>query len=352
MIELRVRRRQGDFLLDVDVRCAGRVVGVFGPSGSGKTTLLNCIAGIASGEVSRIKVGEKVLVDSEAGIETPARRRGVGFVFQDSLLFEHMSVRGNILYGRRKERSAPAIDEIVEILELRDLLGRSPANISGGEKRRVAIARALMSGPALLLLDEPLSGLDASLAGRTLGYLSHVLESFQIPAIHVSHAMSDVLFLGHEAIVLRNGRAVAQGSPRSVLPGYATQEGETAGLYNTFHVGRCDLDEESKMMRCDIGGATILGYRSRDTTPRAPLICTVRASDIILAAGRPQGISARNIFPGIVQEIGASGERHVLSVEAGPRWLVEVSRASVEDMGLCPGKPVHLIVKATAVSFH
>ena len=158
-----ISHQLGDFAIDARFESAGRLTALFGPSGSGKTTLINLIAGLIRPTKGRIAVDGRVLVDTDAGIFVPKHKRRIGMVFQDARLFPHLSVAGNLRYGRwftpPAERYAD-MDAVVELLGIGPLLDRRPAKLSGGEKQRVAIGRALLASPKLLLMDEPLASLD------------------------------------------------------------------------------------------------------------------------------------------------------------------------------------------------
>src|SRR6266567_1245520 len=163
MLNVVVQHRFGDFVLDAAFDSGGGLTALFGRSGAGKTSLVNAIAGLLRPERGHIAVDGEVLTDTERGIFVPARRRQVGYVFQEGRLFPHLTVRQNLLYGRwfaPKPRPAGEVDQIVELLGIGALLDRRPANLSGGEKQRVAIGRALLSRPRLLVMDEPLASLD------------------------------------------------------------------------------------------------------------------------------------------------------------------------------------------------
>jgi len=178
------------------------------------------IAGLYAPDSGLIRLGERTLVDTAAGHCTPIERRRVGLVFQDQLLFPHLSVRDNLRYGeRRRPPAAEAIEfgRVVEVLELNELLGRYPRNLSGGERQRVALGRSLLAGPELLLLDEPLAALDDALKDRILTYLERVVGEWRIPAVYVSHGAAEVTRLADWVVVLDQGRVAASGPPRTVL---------------------------------------------------------------------------------------------------------------------------------------
>jgi molybdate transport system ATP-binding protein len=207
-----VRLRRGDFILETAFRSSGRVTALFGRSGSGKTSLLHLIAGLLRPDAGRIVVDEEVLVDTAKRLYLPPHRRRVGYVFQDARLFPHLNVMHNLTYGRRfapRGAAVAALDDIVSLLGLQDLLMRRPASLSGGEAQRVAIGRALLAGPRILLLDEPLSSLDESRKQEVLPYIEGLRDSLGVPIVYVSHVPAEVERLATSVIGLKNGRCVA-----------------------------------------------------------------------------------------------------------------------------------------------
>jgi molybdate transport system ATP-binding protein len=188
------------------------VTGLFGPSGSGKTTTLAIIAGTLRPQQGTVRLGERVLVDTARGIVLPPERRQVGCVFQDLRLFPHLSVEQNLRYGLNR-RPVRKIDfsRVVEILELGAVLDRSTRTLSGGQQQRTALARAVLQGPELLLLDEPLTALDAGLKDRIVVYLERMLAELRIPTLFVSHELADVRRLAERVVVLEAGRVVSSG---------------------------------------------------------------------------------------------------------------------------------------------
>ena len=211
MIEVRVRLRLGEFSLRADIRARGRVLALCGPSGSGKTTLLNAIAGLERPLEGRVAIDGAVFLDTTRGIDLPARKRGLGYVFQEARLFPHMNVRSNLTYGARF--AAPGdkgvgFDGVVELLGIAPLLERRPERLSGGEKQRVAIGRALLSQPRALLLDEPLTAIDDARRLEILGLIETLRDAFAIPMIFVSHRGDEVERLASDIAILTPGQEV------------------------------------------------------------------------------------------------------------------------------------------------
>ena len=201
------------FSLDAEFDASDGVTGLCGPSGSGKTTTLAIIAGTLRPKQGIVRLGERVLLDTARRIALPPERRQVACVFQDLRLFPHLSVEQNMRYGLNR-RPARTIDfsRVVEILELGTFLDRSPRTLSGGEQQRTALARAVLQGPELLLLDEPLTALDAELKERIVVYLERMLAELRMPTVFVSHDLADVRRLAEQVIMLDAGRVVSNGS--------------------------------------------------------------------------------------------------------------------------------------------
>jgi molybdate transport system ATP-binding protein len=209
----------GEFALDADFKSESRVTAIFGPSGSGKTSVLNVIAGLLCPERGRVAVDGAVLVDTGAGVFVPPHRRRIGYVFQDDRLFPHLSVKGNLLYGRifaGSSRHHTAFDEVIDLLDLNALLRRGISALSGGEKQRVAIGRALLSSPRLLLLDEPLSSLDERRKGEVMPFLEKLRDQASVPIVYVSHVFSEIERLAGTVVLMGSGRVLAVDSASRV----------------------------------------------------------------------------------------------------------------------------------------
>jgi molybdate transport system ATP-binding protein len=203
-LSIDVTLRQGVFVLNVRDEASVEVLGLFGPSGSGKTSLLESIAGIRTPDEGEIRVGDRILFSSAKRIDLPARDRHIGYVPQDALLFPHLDVKGNIRYGAK----GSAFESLVEFLDLQALLDRRVGMLSGGEKQRVAIARALMTRPSILLLDEPLAGVDRERRDVILPYILRIRRELHVPLIYVTHDEAELNSIADR--VLRLGPQITQ----------------------------------------------------------------------------------------------------------------------------------------------
>jgi molybdate transport system ATP-binding protein len=209
-----VERRLGALDLSARFETTGGVTALFGPSGAGKTSVVNMIAGLLKPDRGRITLDGTVLFDSAKGIDVPAHRRRIGYVFQEGRLFPHLSVRQNLDYGRRmsgRPREVGVFERIVALLDIGHLLDRRPGKLSGGERQRVAVGRALLMGPRLLLLDEPLASLDTGHKREILPYLVRLRDDAGIPMVYVTHTPAEVRRIATTVVRLDAGRVIAAG---------------------------------------------------------------------------------------------------------------------------------------------
>ena len=354
MLEVDVRHRLGGFALDARFRCGPGLTALFGPSGSGKTTIVNMIAGLIRPDAGRIAVDGRVLFDGARRLFVPAHRRRMGYVFQEGRLFPHLTVRQNLLYGRwftpPAERRGK-VERVVAMLGIGHLMDRRPRLLSGGEKQRVAIGRALLASPQLLLMDEPLAALDAPRKGEILPYIERLRDEAGIPIVYVSHAIDEVIRLATTVVLLDGGRVEAVGPAAEVM-----------GRLDLFPAsGRYEasaLLDARVAARDPASGLTLLGTRAGDfrvplldLPEGAPLRLRIRARDVLLALAPPQGISALNVLPGQVAEVGP-GEGPVVQVRLdlnGEVLLARVTRHSAGLLGLAPGGAIHAVIKSVAI---
>jgi molybdate transport system ATP-binding protein len=207
--EARLRYESG-FELDARFEACHGVTALSGPSGSGKTTILGLIAGVLRPLAGVIRLGDRTLVDTRARVFLSPEKRRIGIVFQDHLLFPHMTVRKNLLFGKgRSGCRAVDFDRVAHLLEIDDLLERMPNTLSGGQRQRVALGRAIVRGPEILLMDEPLAALDVALKERILTYLERVVSEWNVPTLLVSHDQADVKRLADKAVMIDAGKVAS-----------------------------------------------------------------------------------------------------------------------------------------------
>lgn len=216
-LTLEVTLRQQTFTLDVRESASVEVLGLYGPSGSGKTSLLEAIAGLRRPDEGEIRINERVLFSTRAGVDLAPRERHIGYVPQDALLFPHLNVQQNIRYGERADSPPDLFSSLTQILELDSRLSRRVRHLSGGEKQRVAIARALMTRPTVLLLDEPLAGVDRARRELILPYLLRIRRDLHVPLVYVTHDAAELTAIADRVLRLDNGRVVAAGAPETVV---------------------------------------------------------------------------------------------------------------------------------------
>jgi molybdate transport system ATP-binding protein len=213
MLNAEIRKAFPGITVEVEFAFENGILVLFGPSGSGKTTILDCLAGLRKPDQGYISLGEKLFFSSTNSIDIPARKRKIGYVFQEYALFPHMTVKENVLYGvpggcKKGKRYRMGVCDVLEMLKISRLQDRYPANLSGGEKQRVALARALMVEPELLLLDEPLSALDSATRKELRQELKQLQRCWNIPFVLVTHSREEMKSLADEVLFLERGRRV------------------------------------------------------------------------------------------------------------------------------------------------
>ena len=349
MIELYVTLPLPRFRLQVAANLTADTVAVLGPSGSGKTSLLEAIAGLRPKATGRISIRGEVIMDTAAGVFLPPERRRIGYVPQDSCLFPHLDVAGNVRFGMRAGEGAGTLfDEAVAILEIAPLLARFPSAISGGERQRVALARAIATEPRLLLLDEPLAAVDPALKGKILPYLLRVRDRLQIPFLYVTHNAGEARAVAREAIVLREGALTFAGAPDEALRSTSLVDPEARFdniLSGTFGVAR-GVREPTALR---VGQSLFAVPADESARPGAGAVFSVAPEDVLVSTRPLEGISARNVHPGRVISCETSGATAWPRIAAaGIEWTARLTRASAEELGLKAGLDVWIAVKSHA----
>ncbi|MGM0584110.1 MAG: molybdenum ABC transporter ATP-binding protein [Pseudomonadota bacterium] len=353
-LQVAIRARLGELDLDVAFEAPAGITCLFGRSGAGKTTVIHAIAGLLRPDSGRIVADGLTLFDSDSGVDLPAHRRRVGYVFQEGRLFPHLSVRANLMFGRwfaPRAAPRPGLAEVTELLGIADLLHRRPGGLSGGEKQRVAIGRALLSGPRLLLMDEPLASLDEARKAEILPYVERLRDELGLPIVYVSHSLPEVARLATTVVALSGGRVLRAGPAAEVLSdaaAFPVTGRQQAGAILPARVVRREADGLSELA---VSGGR-LWVPNLEAPPGAALRVRVRARDVTLADRRPEGLSALNVLEAVVERVD-DGEGAIveLLLRCGDdRLRARVTRRSLQALSLTPGARCWAILKAVAVS--
>jgi len=348
------------FSLDVAFKMPMRgITALFGPSGCGKTTVLRCMAGLQH-LPGRFIVGEDVWQDSERGIFVRTHQRPLGYVFQEASLFQHLSVRRNLLYGALRAGNAPAsdaldFDAIVELLGIGHLLERSPVALSGGERQRVAVGRALLSRPRVLLMDEPLAALDRMTKEDILPYFERLHESLALPIVYVSHDIGEVARLADTMVLLAKGRVIASG-PLEALQTDPSLPLVAAPDAAVMLEGRVEnIDETYALTTFAVAGGTLI-VPGRQGAPGTERRLRIAASDVSFTLTAATDTTILNCLPArIVSVDGAANEAQVNIIAAlgadgsGARIAARITRKSQAALSLAPGTPVFAQIKSVAL---
>ncbi len=349
--------QRGTFTLQADLVAApGEVLAVLGPNGAGKSTLLRALSGLDALSSGSIALGRLIMDDAATDTFVPTARRPVGLVFQNYRLFPHLDVRDNVAYaprvqgaGRRAARAAA--DKWLQRLDLTCLATRRPHEISGGQAQKVALARALAAEPALLLLDEPLSALDARTRLDVRAQLRGHLDQFAGPVLIITHDPLEAMIMADRLLVIENGRVVQQGTPAQVAARPATQYVARLVGLNLY---RGTLDPATGIVHLTGGGTLSVTYKVEDLpavtgagSSMIQVLVGLRPSAITIHTAPPAGASPRNIWKGTITALEQLTDRVRIQVDATPPALVDVTTSAVADLGLRPGIGVWLSAKAT-----
>lgn len=344
------RREAGTFVLDVCFEAPPGFTILFGPSGAGKSTLLDCLAGLLRPNAGKIGIGENVLFDAAARIELPPQKRRIAYVFQSLALFPHLTVEQNIAYGLKdiaEQARHARVEEILEGFRIANLRNQKPSQISGGEKQRTALARSLVTQPRLLLLDEPLTGLDADLKDAIVEDLRAWNAAKRIPILYVTHSREEVDALGERVIAIDNGHVVSHGTPMDVLDAPRRKRlAQAAGFENLLSATVLDLREPDGVMRVRLGeSASEIEVPLAHASAGDRVQIAIRAGDILLASERPHGLSARNVLEGKILSLEQRGTMCIARVDCGVTFVVHITPGAVRTLELVKEKLVWLVLK-------
>ncbi len=350
-----LQKRLGEFSLDVAFSMPAGITALFGPSGSGKTTIANLIAGIDRPDSGHIAFGERIFFDAAQDISLPARQRRVGYVFQDGLLFPHLRVAANLKYGTPKTPQDGALDQIVERLGIRPLLDRFPRELSGGERQRVAIGRALLAEPEILLLDEPLSGIDPGRREAFLPYLELLPQMLPIPILYISHRLEEILRLAERAVLIAEGRIRAEGTLVEVVNAKAFRE--FTGAYDAGVVLAAKVGRSGEGLSDLVVPGGTLKTAEKGLKAGQDVRIRILGRDVAVALERPGKSSVLNVLRcevlGLDITDGEAVVELALREAAAPdaaRLVARITGKSAAELGLEAGQTVYAMIKAVALS--
>jgi molybdate transport system ATP-binding protein len=347
MLSGRLAARLGTLSLQATISAeAGEVLAVVGPNGAGKTTLLRSLAGLVPLDEAHVVVAGTVLDDSESGISVPTERRPIGFLFQDYLLFPHLSALDNVAFGLRNQgvRRDAARREAQTWLERMDIgdIGRAkPSALSGGQRQKVALARALATQPQLLLLDEPLAAVDVSARAELRQSLRRVLKQFDGVGVIVTHDPIEAFSLANRIIVMEAGKIIQRGTVSEVAS-------QPRSKWAAELMGLNLLDGVAAEGVVSVTPSTSLHVVS---TLEGPVFVAVSPRAVALYRTRPEG-SPRNVWQGIVDGLDLQGDRVRVHVAGAPPIVAEITPASVADLEIVEGAAVWVSVKATELEVY
>jgi molybdate transport system ATP-binding protein len=357
MLDARIRKQLGDstghtLTIDVDIKVSNGVTVLFGPSGAGKTSILRTIAGIIRPDEGRISLDQKIYFDSAAGISLPIQQRKVGYVFQNHVLFPHLTAEENVSYGARSNAGLSArnrVQELFSMLGIQKASARYPHELSGGEQQRVALARALATDPLIMLLDEPLSAVDVATRSRLLEEIAAIQQRSGIPFLYVTHNHSEAVRLGNAMIIVDEGKVVQEGAPLEIFNAPQTASAaRIVGAENLFigrirrhqpEDGTTEIDINSCLIEAPYNGLLI----------GSQVTVGIRSEDIIVSREYLTQISARNVLQGVIRNIIRDVDKTELVVFCGVDFKVSVTRAAVRALSLEVGSKVYLLIKARAL---
>lgn len=342
------------FNLAVDLQLPGQGITVFyGASGSGKTTCLRALAGL-NRLAGYLAMNGEVWQDDARNIFIPPYQRAIGYVFQEASLFPHLSIRENLEFGlRRTQLTSDAISfqHIIELLGVPHLLDRFPDNLSGGEKQRVAIARAILSHPRILLMDEPLAGLDLRRKQEILPYLERLHQDLAIPIIYVTHSPDELTRLADHVVLFEQGRVRASNALNQILTqlDLPIQLGDDAGVVVQGTIA--EIDPTWHLARLEFSGGN-LWVRDKNLAVGQSVRVRILSRDISITLQEHTDTSILNILPARIEQI--TEDAHPASVllrlnSNGMAFVARITRQSASKLALQQGNEVWMQIKAVAL---
>ena len=342
-LEVEIEKQNGAFRFAASFSMSARRCGIFGPSGSGKSTLMHLVAGLQKPDRGTILLAGKILFDSTARINVAPEKRRIGVVFQHAHLFPHMNVRSNLFYGwQRTDEAARRIapDALIKVLNLSHLLDRGIDRLSGGERQRVALGRTVLACPQLILMDEPLTGLDRELKYQIIPYLQKVFAEFAIPLLFISHSLREMRLMTDEVLVFREG--LLQG--RMTTEELARSSMTAAGYTNMLNLGRPRMSGDLWAYRWGKNELVLTEQGESDDD-----LFELDAREIVLFKRHPEATSARNLLTCRVKGLFGVNNRVGVELACGDQTLVaQIVPDAVRELAIEPGAEVVAAIKASS----
>ncbi|MBM9513688.1 molybdenum ABC transporter ATP-binding protein [Desulfogranum marinum] len=344
-LEVDIEKQHGDFQCKIAFTLHSEECGVFGPSGSGKTSLMHMLAGLLTPDRGTIRLNGATLFDKDTGINLPPDKRRIGVVFQHARLFPHMSVKKNLFYGmNRVPRDQRNIDpkSLIDALQIKHLLKRNVSNLSGGERQRIALGRTILACPHLILLDEPMSGLDGTMKYQIIPHLQAVFKAFSIPILFISHSLQEMRLMTQEVLVMDDGH-IQHHVPTEKLARTGVGSGGT-GYVNLLHL---DAPQDlGRLLRYQWGNVPLMLVKTKDQGPGQ---FALGSRDILLFKKHPEASSARNVLPCIVRKTYQTDWLSGVELDCNGNTLIaEIVPQSLEELDIRPGCEVIAVFKASA----
>ncbi|BDD86510.1 molybdenum ABC transporter ATP-binding protein [Desulfofustis limnaeus] len=346
-LEIDVEKQLGAFFCRIDCRLESESCGVFGPSGSGKTTLMNMLAGLVPPDRGRITLDGVPLFDHRAGINHKPEKRRIGVVFQHAFLFEHLNVRNNLLYGmKRTPQQRRSIDPVhlFRALDLEHLLERRVTRLSGGERQRVALGRAMLASPRLILLDEPLTGLDRALKFRIIPHLRQVFTEFSIPYLFISHSHQEMRLMTKDVLIMEQGQVARLTTTEELARSTAASADRGYTNFLEFE----NRQDCGNLLTYQWGTNRLTVVKTVDAPESA--VFSLSARDIVLFKRHPEASSARNILVATVRSTQLTDWLVRVELDCYGRTLIaEIVPQSMVELGIRPGTSCIVVFKASAL---
>jgi molybdate transport system ATP-binding protein len=344
-LDLSLHKQQGSFQFQAEFSLSGQRIGLFGPSGSGKSTLMHLLAGLVKPDSGFIHLDGIPLFDKARGINLPPEQRRVGVVFQHSHLFPHISVRRNLLYGWNRTPEAERHihpEAIIEVLHLEHLLDRGVNLLSGGERQRVALGRTILTCPRLILMDEPLTGLDEELKFQIMPYLNSVFSRFDIPLLFISHSLLEMRLMTEQVLVVEQGEVKRQMATEELAQ--SAWAASRQGYVNLLRLGR--PQPQGDLWAYQWGDTRLVLTEQGENEEN---VFELDAREILLFKRHPEATSARNLLPCTVNKLFTVGNRVRVELQCGSETItVQIVPESMRELELEIGKEVVAVIKASA----